>query len=64
MKLKKKDYQSVDASLLLRDGGTKIFIEGNTKKKFGAESQGKAMESLPHLWIHPIYTVTIHKQYC
>jgi len=34
----KKDYQSADASVLLRRG-TKIFIGGNTETKFGTETE-------------------------
>jgi hypothetical protein len=51
MKLKKED-QSVDASVLFRRG-RKILIGGNTK--CGAETEGKAIQRLPHLRIHPIY---------
>jgi len=52
--LKKKDDQSVDASVLLRRG-TKIFTGGNTETKFGAETKGKAIQRLPHLGIQSIY---------
>lgn len=38
MKLKKKDNQSVDASVLLKKG-TKIFIGGDMETKFGAETK-------------------------
>ena len=48
-KLKKKEDQSVDSSVLLRSGN-KILRAGNTKTKCGAETEG-----LLHLWIHPIY---------
>jgi hypothetical protein len=54
MKLKKED-QSVDASVLPRRGN-KILIVGNIKTKCGAETEGKAMQRLPHLGIHPIYS--------
>jgi len=31
------------------EGGTKIFTGGNRKKKFGAETKGKAhLETAPH----------------
>jgi len=36
-------------------GGTKIFIGGNMESKVGAETEGMAIQSLPHLHIHPIY---------
>jgi hypothetical protein len=47
MKLKKED-QSVDSSLLLRMGN-KIPMEGVTETKFGAETEGKTIQRLPHL---------------
>ena len=53
-KLKKKEDQSVNASVLLRRD-TKILVRGNTERKYGAETEGKAIQRLPHLWIHPIY---------
>jgi len=31
-------------------GGTKIFIGGDMKVKFGAETEGTAIHSLPHRW--------------
>jgi hypothetical protein len=54
MKLKKKEDQSVDISLLLRMCN-KIPMEGLTETKFGAETEGKTIQTLPHLGIHPIY---------
>jgi len=36
-------------------GGTDIFIGGNRETKFGAETEGMAIQRLPHLGIHPIY---------
>jgi len=30
-------------------GGTKRFIGGNMETKFGAETEGMALQSLPHL---------------
>jgi hypothetical protein len=47
MKFKKKEYKSVDASVLLR-GGNKILTGGN-KKKCGAETKGKVIQKLLHL---------------
>jgi hypothetical protein len=41
MTLKKKEDQSVDASVLLRRGN-KILIGENTEKECGAETKGKA----------------------
>jgi hypothetical protein len=52
MKLKKED-QSVDTSLLLRMGN-KIPMEGVTETKFGAETEEKTIQRLPHQGIHPI----------
>jgi len=54
MKLKKED-QSVDASVLLRRGN-KLLTGGNMDIKCGAETKGKAIQRLPHLGIHPIYS--------
>jgi hypothetical protein len=53
MKLKRKEEQSVETSLLLRRGN-KIPMEGVTETKFGAETEGRAIQRLPHLKIHPI----------
>jgi hypothetical protein len=55
MKIKKKENQSVDASFLLRRGN-RIFREANTETKCGAETQGKAIQLLPHLGIHPVHS--------
>ena len=55
MKLKKKEDQSVDASVLLRKGN-KILTEGNMETKCGAETEGKAIQRLSHLGIHLIYS--------
>jgi hypothetical protein len=54
MKLKKKEDQSVDTSLLLRMGN-RIPTEGVTKTKFGAETEERTIQRLPHPGIHPIY---------
>jgi hypothetical protein len=55
MKLKKKkEDQSVDTLLILRKGN-KIPVEGVTETKFGADTEGKTIQRLPHLGIHPIY---------
>jgi hypothetical protein len=54
MKLKKKEDQSVDTSFLLRMGN-KIPMEGVIEAKFGAKTEGKTIQRLPHPEIHPIY---------
>jgi hypothetical protein len=54
MKLKKKEDRSVNSSFLLRIGN-KIPTEGVTETKFGAETEGKRIQRLPHMRIHPIY---------
>jgi hypothetical protein len=54
MKLKKKEDQSVDSSVILRRGN-KILREGNKETKCGAKTEGKAMQRVPYLRIHPIY---------
>jgi hypothetical protein len=53
MKLKKKEDQSVNTSILLRRGN-KTPMEGVTETKFGAETEGRAIQRLPHLRIRPI----------
>ena len=53
MKLK-KDNQRVGASVLLRRGNKTLMGE-NIEIKCGAEIEGKAIQRLPHLGIHPIY---------
>jgi hypothetical protein len=52
MELKKED-QSVDTSFLLKMGN-KIPMEGVTETKFGAETEGRTIQRLPHLGSHPI----------
>jgi hypothetical protein len=52
MKPKKED-QSVNVSVLLRREN-KILTGGNMKTKCGAETEGKAIQRLVHLGIHPI----------
>jgi hypothetical protein len=54
MKLKKKEDQSVDASILLR-GGNKTPMEGVTETKCETETEGMTIRRLPHLGIHPIH---------
>jgi hypothetical protein len=54
MKLKKKEDQSVDTSILPRRGN-KIPMEGVTETKCGAETEGMTSQRLLHLGTHPIY---------
>jgi hypothetical protein len=53
MKLKKKEDQSVDTLFLFRTRN-KILMEEVTEKKFGAETEGRTIQKLPHLGIYPI----------
>ena len=53
MKLKKKEDQRVDASVLLRSRN-KLLAGGNMEKGYEAETEGKAIQRLTHLGIHPI----------
>jgi hypothetical protein len=55
MKLKKKEDQSVDTLVLCRRG-IKTPMGGDTETKGGAETEGKAIQRLTHLRIHPIYS--------
>jgi hypothetical protein len=59
MKLKNKEDQSVDSLVLLRKGN-KIPMGGDTEKKCGAETEGRTIQRLPHLEIHPIHTYQTH----
>ena len=54
MKLKKKEYQSMDTFLLLRMGN-KIPMEGVTETKFRAETKEVTIQRLPYPGIHHIY---------
>jgi hypothetical protein len=56
MKLKKKDDQSVNVLvLLIRDN--KLLTGANIEKNCGAETEGKAIQRLPHLRIYPTYSL-------
>jgi hypothetical protein len=55
MKLKKKEDQSVDASVLLRRGN-EILTGGNMETKCRVDTEGKAIQRLPHLGIHSIHS--------
>ena len=54
MKFKKKENQRMDFLVLFRREN-KIPMEGLTETKFGAEMEGRTIQRLPHLGIHPIY---------
>jgi hypothetical protein len=54
MKLKKKEDQSVNSSVLLR-WGNKILTGRNMEIKCGAQTEGKAFQRLSHLGKHPIF---------
>jgi hypothetical protein len=54
MKLKKKEDLHVD-SFVLHRRENKILTGGNTEKKYGGETEGKVIQRLPNLGIHPIY---------
>ena len=53
MKLKKDDL-SVEPSVLLRSRN-KIPMGGQSETNCEAETEGKAIQRLPHLGIHSIY---------
>ena len=61
MKLKNED-QSVDTSFLLRMGN-KISMEGVTETKFGAETEGRTIQRLPH-WGSITHTTIKPRHYC
>jgi hypothetical protein len=52
MKLKMKEDQSMDSSVLLRRGN-KILMVGNMETKCGAETEGKVNQRLPHQRLSP-----------
>jgi hypothetical protein len=55
MKLKKKEDQSVGASVLLRNGN-KILMGANMETKCRAKTEGKVIQRLSHLGNHPRYS--------
>jgi hypothetical protein len=67
MKLKKKEDQSVDTSVLFRHGN-KIFTGAKMETKYGTETEGKAIHRLPPLHTHTPpripYTVVKQRHYC
>jgi hypothetical protein len=54
MKLRMKEDQSVDTSVLLRRGN-KIPRKGVKESKCVTETEGLTIQRLTHLGIHPIY---------
>jgi hypothetical protein len=64
MKLKKKEDQHVDASVLLRRGN-KILMGANMEVKCGSETEKKANQRLSYQGIYShTYTVTKPRHYC
>jgi hypothetical protein len=65
VKLKKKEDQSMDASVLLRRG-SEILMRGNKETKCEAGTDRKATQRLSQLEIHPKPrdTVTKPRHYC
>jgi hypothetical protein len=59
MKLKKKEGQNVVVSVFLRKGN-KIFMGANAETMCRAETEGKAIQRLPYLGIHPVYSRQTH----
>ena len=55
IKLREKEDQSVGASILLRKGN-KILKGENWGSKCRAEIEGKVIQRLPYLGIHPVYS--------
>jgi hypothetical protein len=55
MKFKKKENHRVD-TLVLHRRGIKIPMVGDTESMFRVETEGKAIQGLSHLGIHPIYS--------
>jgi hypothetical protein len=53
--LKKKEDQSLGASVLLRRGN-KIPMKRDTETKCGKDTEGKAIQRLLHLGICPMYS--------
>ena len=55
MKLKKKEDQGMDTSVLLKREN-KILMGGNTEIMCGAETEEKTIYRLLYYGIHPIYS--------
>jgi hypothetical protein len=60
MKIKMKEDQGVDVSVLLRRGN-KMPMGGIMETKSGTETEGKAIQRLTHLEIQPIFKL---RHYC
>jgi hypothetical protein len=52
MKPKKKEDQNLDGSVFLR----RVNKGGSIQTKCGAETEGRDIQRLPHLGIHPVYS--------
>jgi hypothetical protein len=44
-----------DRKVWMLQWGNKILTGGNIKTRYGAETEEKAIQRLPHLGIHPTY---------
>jgi hypothetical protein len=62
VKLKKKEYQSVD-TLILLERGSKYPREEEIQRQCGAETEVKAIQRLSHLGSIS-YTITSPRLYC
>ena len=56
IKLKKKEDHSTDTLVFLKRRIKIPMGGGDTETKFGGESEGKAIQTLSHLGINPIYS--------
>jgi hypothetical protein len=54
-KMKKKEDQSMDTSVLLRRG--KKYLWEEIQKESVEQTEGKIIQSLSHLGIYPIYSL-------
>jgi len=55
-----EEDQNMGTSFFLRRGN-KVLTEGNIGTKSGAETEGKAIQRLPHMRIHPLCS---HSELC
>jgi hypothetical protein len=65
MKLQKnidQGVQGVDALVLFRRG-SKILMGGNTETKCGVKTEGKTIQRMLNLGIHPIYSYQTRHYY-
>jgi hypothetical protein len=63
MKLKKKEDQSVDTLVSLRRW-IKVPLGRYTETNCGTKTEGKAIQRLSHLGIHPIYSFQTQTLLC